>query len=206
MYGLCTKRQRNPGYPDMPKIRNPNGPSLKAGKERARLERAEDATRQEVGLREVAAIEHTKLAESAMERTPEAIDRTLRPLIVEKPTTCLSSNEEIEDPDEECTEAMDIDKSGLDDESPIESFSDGLVGPGSDFDEDLESSENVRGCKLPVRIALTGYVMAGSTQRCCADCVLPMGDYCCCCTSAQSLLAPCSCSHTYCSQCSDPYC
>jgi hypothetical protein len=159
MYGLCTKRQRNPGYPDMPKIRNPNGPGSKARKERARLERAEDATRREVGLREVAVIEHTKLAESAVERTPEAIDRTLRPLIVEKPTTCLSSDEEIEDPDKEHTEAMDIDKSGLDDESPIESFSDGLVGPGSDFNKDLESSENVRGHKLPVRIALTGYQM-----------------------------------------------
>jgi hypothetical protein len=94
-----------------------------------------------------------------VERTPEAIDRTLRPPIIEKPTTCLSSDEEIEDPDEECTEAMDIDKSGLDDELPIESFSDSLVGPGSDFDEDLESSENVWGCKLPVRIALTGYQM-----------------------------------------------
>jgi hypothetical protein len=52
----------------------------------------------------------------------------------------------------------------------------------------------------------TNLVTAGSTRRCCADCVLPKDDYCCCCTSAQALLAPCSCSHTYCSQCSDPYC
>jgi gag-polypeptide of LTR copia-type len=49
-------------------------------------------------------------------------------------------------------------------------------------------------------------VTAGSTQRCCADCVLPADNYCCCCTSAQALLAPCSCSHSYCFQCSDPYC
>jgi hypothetical protein len=157
MYRLCTKRQRNPGYPDTPKIQNPNGPGSKARKECARLERAEDAIRQEVGLREVAALEHTKLAESAVECTPEARDHTLRPPIIEKPTTCLSSDEEIEDPDEEHTEAMDIDKSGLDDKSPIESLSDGLIGPGSDFDKDLESSENVQGCKLPVRITLTGY-------------------------------------------------
>jgi hypothetical protein len=94
-----------------------------------------------------------------VERTPKAIDRTLRPPIIEKLTTCLSSDEEIEDPDEECMEAMDIDKSRLDDKLPIESVSDGLVGPGSDFDEDLESSENIWGHKLPVRIALTGYQM-----------------------------------------------
>jgi hypothetical protein len=49
-------------------------------------------------------------------------------------------------------------------------------------------------------------VTAGSTRRCCMDCVLPEDDYCCCCTSAQALLAPCGCSHIYCSQCSDPYC
>jgi hypothetical protein len=159
MYRLHTKRQRNPGYPDMPKIQNPNGPGSKARKEHARLERAEDVTRREVGLREVAAIKHTKLAESAVEHTPEAIDCTLRPPIIEKPTTCLSSDKEIENPDKEHTEAMDIDKSGLDDKSSIESFSDGLIGPGSDFDKDLESSENVQGCKLPVRIALTGYQM-----------------------------------------------
>jgi hypothetical protein len=154
MYGLRTKRQKNPGHPDIPRKRNANGPGSKVGKERARVEKAEIATRREAGLREVAALEHTKLAESAVQRTPKARNRTLRAPIAENPSTCSSSDEEIEDPNEDHMEAMDT---GLDDESAIKSFSDGVVEPGSDFDEDSESSENVRGRKLPVRVALTGY-------------------------------------------------
>jgi hypothetical protein len=49
-------------------------------------------------------------------------------------------------------------------------------------------------------------VMAKFALLCCKDCVLPIGDYCCCCTRAQTLLTPCYCSHTSCHYCSDRYC
>jgi hypothetical protein len=149
-----TKRQKNPGHPDMPRKRNANGPSSKAGKEHVRVEKVETATRREAGLRKVAALEHTKLAESAMQCTPKARNRTLRAPITENPSTCSSSDEKIEDPNEDHMEAIDT---GLDDELAIKSFSDGVVEPESDFDEDSESSENIWGCKLPVRVTLTGY-------------------------------------------------
>jgi hypothetical protein len=106
-----------------------------------RVEKVETATRQEAGLREVAVLEHTKLAESAMQHTPKARNHTLRALIAENLSTCLSSDEKIEDPNEDHMEAMDT---GLDDESAIKSFLDGVIEPGSDFNEDSENSENSR--------------------------------------------------------------
>jgi len=155
MYALREKRQKNPGQPDMPKARDPNGPNSRVGKDRARQEKVKKAMRQDANFKEVAVLEEVRLAEPNMECTPKARCRTLETLVTTKdgtasrsaPATDASPMEVEEDPVEDIT---NDDEGPL---SPIESFS-------SDDPMDASESEElkkVQKSKLVLRAKLNNF-------------------------------------------------